>query len=123
MLDKLNAFIRQKGSPLDEDERFSVLEEMTTDLSPENKLNLLIYDGDILFLHNNCKDSLYIRKGDETVTVSTKPLSHEPWEHAPFTRLAAYKDGQLRRMGKSHGQEYIPDPESIKLLYLMYSHL
>ena len=51
MLDRLNDLIRQKGRPLDEDERFSVLEEMTKDLSPHNKLNLLIYDGDILYVH------------------------------------------------------------------------
>ena len=123
MLDNLNALIRQKGCPLDENERFAVLEEMTRRLSPNNKLNLLIYDGDILYIHNNCKDSLYVRKQEGSVTFATKPLDDGPWEYAPFTRLASYKDSQIKRTGANHGGEYIPDPDSIKALYLMYSHL
>lgn len=123
MLDMMNEHICRKEGPLDEDERFAVLEEMTTLLAPDNKLNLLIYDGDILYLHNNCRDSLYIREVEGAVAISTKPLCSGPWEHAPFTRLVSFKDGKRRRTGVIHDREYIPDPESIKALYLMYSHL
>ena len=96
---------------------------MVSRLSPHNKLNLLIFDGDILYVHNNCKDSLYIREEKGAVTVSTKPLCEDRWEHVPFTRLVSYKDGLRQKTGADHGWEYIPDPESIKALYLMYSHL
>ena len=123
MLDRLNARIRQKGAPLDEEERFAVLEDMAVRLSPKNKLNLLIYDGDILYAHNNCKDTLYIREEKDNVIISTTTLYGGTWEHAPFTRLFSYKEGKLLMTGDSHGSEYIPDPESIKALYLMYSHL
>ncbi len=123
MLDRMNTLIREKGGPLDEEERFAILEDMVALLSPKNKLNLLIYDGDILYAHNNCKDSLYIREQKDNVIISTKPLCSGRWEPAPFTRLFSYMDGQRQRTGASHGQEYVPDPESIKALYLMYSHL
>ena len=123
MLDQMNARIREKAGPLDESERFAVLEEMAARLSPNNKLNLLIYDGDVLYIHNNCKDSLYVREEEDAVTISSKPLCRGSWEHAPFTRLVSYKAGRRMNTGADHGLEYIPDPESIHALYLMYSHL
>lgn len=123
MLDKLNEMIRRKGSPLNECERFAVLEEMVAGLSPKNKLNLLIFDGEMLYVHNNCRGSLYTREQEGSTTISTKPLCDGHWEDAQFTRLVSYKDGKKRMTGSSHGIEYIPDPERIKALYLMYSHL
>lgn len=123
MLDEMNALIRQKARPLSERERFSVLEKMVARLSPHNKLNLLINDGHILYLHANYTDSLYIREQRGVAYISTKPLSDGLWKHVPFTRLVSYKDGRQAMVACSHGKEYIPDPESIKALFLMYSHL
>ena len=123
LLDNLNAQIRRKKRPLSESERFAILEEMIALLSPHNKLNLLIYDGDILYMHTNCKDSLYIREQKDIISISTKPLCDGSWKHAPFTRLVSFKDGRQLRTGSSHEKEYIPDPESIKALYLIYSNL
>ena len=123
MLDKLNEMIRRKGGPLNECERFAVLEEMVAGLSPKNKLNLLIFDGELLYVHNNCRGSLYTREQEDSTTISTKPLCDGRWEDAPFTRLVSYKDGIRWITGCNHGNEYIPDSESIKALYLMYSHL
>ena len=123
MLDKQNEMISRNGGPLNECDRFAVLEEMVAGLSPKNKLNLLIFDGEILYVHNNCRGSLYTREQEGSTTVSTKPLCGGHWEDAPFTRLVSYKDGIKWMTGSNHGHEYVPDPESIKALYLMYSHL
>ena len=123
LLDNMNALIRRKARPLSPGERFAVLEELVYRLSPHNKLNLLIYDGEVLYIHTNCKDSLHIREQEGIISVSTKPLGDDSWKPVPFTRLISFKDGRQLMTGASHGQEYIPDPESIKSLFMIYSHL
>lgn len=123
LLERMNSAIRQKTGPLDEDERFEILESIVAELSANNKLNLLIFDGDIIYVHTNYKDSLYLFKEDPGVYFSSKPLEGGNWDNVPFMRLISYKDGARVREGRCHGNEYIPDPESLKALYLAYSGL
>ena len=123
LLDQMNLMIRERDMPLSEEDRFTVLEDLVARLAPKNKLNLLIYDGDILYAHTNFKASLYQRTGAGETCFSTTPLSAGDWTPLPFMRLLSYKDGQLQKTGSCHGHEYIPDSESIGTLYLMYSNL
>ncbi|MBQ9360135.1 MAG: class II glutamine amidotransferase [Lachnospiraceae bacterium] len=123
LIDGMNQAIKDKQGALDEDERFEVIQDIVTELSPKNKLNLLIYDGEVLYAHTNYKDSLYERHDDRSIYFSTKPLKVGLWENVPFTRLMSYKDGRELRAGVSHGNEYIPDECSINALYLAYSGL
>lgn len=34
-------------------------------MSKDNKLNLMIYDGDLTYIHSNMKDSLHYLKNEE----------------------------------------------------------
>ena len=123
LLDQMDKAFREKGHPLDEDERFEVLEGLTADISPGNKLNLLVYDGDVLYVHCNYRGSLYMRQEAGIYYFSTRPLHEGLWEPLPFTRLLSFKDGRLLRTGWSHENEYIPDEEKINAIFLAYSGL
>lgn len=123
MLDSMNNAIRKKQGALDADERFEVLEQLVADLSPKNKLNLLIYDGEILYVHTNYKDSLFFREENGSIYFATIPLKHGEWTRVPFMKLISYRDGKILRTGRCHGNEYIPDACSINALYLAYSGL
>ena len=123
ILDSMNEAMRRKSGPLDADERFDILQQITAGLAPKNKLNLLIYDGEMLYVHSNYRGSLYERREDGYILFSTRPLQEGKWDEIPFTRLLSYKDGESVREGTSHDTEYIPDECSINALYLAYSGL
>lgn len=46
-------------------------------ITPGNKVNLLIYDGELLYVHTNHRGSLYLRERPDTLIVSTRPLNRE----------------------------------------------
>ena len=123
LLKKINEAIDKKGEPLDPAERFDVINDIVRELSPSNKLNLIIYDGEQMYVHSNCRNTLFMREDEDGITFSTNPLSKGMWKLHPFTMLAAYKDGKRVMIGESHDNEYIPDEKSIRALYLAYAGL
>ena len=123
LIDCMNAAIKEKRGALDEDQRFNVLQDAIAGIANKNKLNLLIYDGEVLYTHTNCRDSLYFWDDGDGIYFSTKPLSRGTWHNVPFTRLVSYRDGRKLREGSSHGMEYIPDESSIRALYMAYAGL
>ena len=123
LLDRINEEQKIKGSKLSFDERFKLLDGIVSDMSKDNKLNLLLSDGRNMYIHTNCRDTLYYLVKDNTVLVSTVPLTKEKWEPVPFTTLIAFRDGKLIREGTNHGNEYIENPEQMKFLYQIFSGL
>ena len=108
---------------LDEEERFGTLAAVIAELSKGNKLNLLIYDGEVLYAHCNFKGTLHVRRETDAVTFSTRPLSGEGWEEAPFTSLIAAKDGEIIRTSPPHGNEYIYNPNDYRMVYMDFARL
>ena len=123
IIKRINDRTNAKKSPLNPTERFDVINEIVKELSPNNKLNLIIYDGEQMYVHSNCRNTLFMREDDEGITFSTNPLSKGMWKLHPFTMVAAYKDGKRVMIGESHDNEYIPDEKSIRALYLAYAGL
>lgn len=123
MVDRINEATVKAERELNAEERFAILDGIVSNSSPKNKLNLLIDDGELLYAHTNFKDSLYERKDDDGVTISTCPLTDSGWRHVPFTRLIAYHKGERVLSGTDHHHEYFFDPSSYKPLYLAYSGL
>ncbi len=123
LIDCMDKEIDRKGRALSDEERFDILDEIVTVLSPENKLNLLIFDGDILYVHSNFRDSMYMRKEEDSVSFATIPLNKDQWERVPLMQLNSFKDGKSLQTGSCHGNEYIPDQKRIDALYLNYSGL
>ena len=111
------------GRALDEEERFGTLATVIAELSKGNKLNLLIYDGEVLYAHCNFRGTLHVRREADAVTLSTRPLSGEGWEDAPFTSLVAAKDGEIICTSPPHGNEYIYNPNDYRMVYMDFARL
>lgn len=118
LLDKINKL----GSDCF-DTRFALLEQTVNEMSKDNKLNLIFTDGEYLFVHTNCKNTLFYLEKEDAFLFATKPLSGERWKKVPFCTLLAYKDGALVKCGAPHNNEYTENDENMKLLYRIFSNL
>ena len=74
ILDKINEFENSKKAPSTTKERFDLLTRIIFKLSKNNKLNLMIHDGDITYIHSNTKDSLYYLKNNDSFLITSTPL-------------------------------------------------
>lgn len=122
ILDELKKETDRKQAPLDADERFDVLDRIVYEMSEGNKLNLILYDGELLYAHYNAEGTLYHHRTGDGEMIATSPL-WDDWEPFPFTRLMAYKDGKLVLEGTNHGHYYIENKNAMNQLLMTYSEL
>lgn len=123
IISKINLEQEQKKKPLSQKERFNLIDNIVCEISSENKLNFIIYDGELMYVHTNYKDSLFkCHKGKATV-ISTKPLDSDRWDNLPMTTLLAYHDGNLVYIGTDHKNEFIDSEEKMRLLFLDFAAL
>ena len=112
IIDKVNDFEAEKGAPSTIKERFYLLAGIVEDLSKNNKLNLMIYDGDLTYIHSNMKDSLYYLKNDEGFLVATTPLTDdEGWLPVELNKLFGLIDGKIIFESEEHENEFIQTEE------------
>jgi glutamine amidotransferase len=123
IVDEINQEEKAANRRLNAQERFAVVDRIMVALSKGNKVNLLLYDNEQMYVHTNYAQSLYLLEKDDTVLFATAPLSHEDWKPVPFTRLLAYQEGRLAFTGTEHGNEYIENEENLKFLYQIFSDL
>lgn len=74
IIDKINEERKNKNRTLSENERFRVVDDIVSELSSGNKLNLIIYDGELLYVHTNLDGSLNYYQGNKFVLFATEPL-------------------------------------------------
>lgn len=124
LINRMNFAMREKAGTLSERERFTVLETLSAALSANNnKLNFLLFDGELVYVHCNLQGTLHFRSLDDGVMFSTQPLSVGAWQEVPLTTLLAYRDGELIFTGKPHGHTHKEDKKALEQLYLAYSGL
>lgn len=123
LLDCVNGFQNAVGHALGPQERLSLVDSYIVNLAPDNKLNLVIYDGELLYVHTNYPSSLFCLNKDGALFFATEPLSKENWEQLPMTQLLVYREGECVYQGTEHRQVYVEDAENVRLLYLAYSGL
>ncbi len=123
LVDRLNEAALHKGGPLTAEERFGVLEEELAPMAKGNKLNIILYDGEWLYVHKNFPGALHYREDAYGVTISTQPLSEGGWLPVRDTTLLAYCEGVLVKEGRSHENEYVENAEDYKHLYQIFSGL
>ena len=109
--------------PLEAEERFELLDSLISDMSRGNKLNLIIYDDELMYVHTNYADSLYVCENGEKAVFCTEPLKKGHWEPVTFTALTAYRDGKCVMKGQPHGNEYIDNDDDLKYLFLNFANL
>ena len=104
LIDELDELIERKGEALTFGERFVTLSHAVEELSRNNKLNLVIDDGDYTYLHTNTVSAtLYARVAGRTAFFCTRPLDDgEGWTALPANRLVAYRNGRMERMSARH---------------------
>ena len=112
-IDKINEHTRLKGSPLDGNERFEVIDEAIASVTKRNKINLIMFDSEQYYVHSNMKDTLFFKKDDDSCMFGTVPYDDKGWHRMPLCTLQVYKDGHLLYTGKTHDHEYV---ESINLI-------
>lgn len=122
LVDKINQ-AEAEDKKLNGKERFTIIDCIISNMAKGNKLNIILYDGEYMYVHTNYKDSLYYLQKEKQIFFSTQPLSREDWKPVPFTRLLAYKDGELMFEGTNHKNEYIDSEENMKLIYQIFSEL
>lgn len=123
IISRINEVQEKKKRPLSQEERFCLVDQIVCEISPENKVNLLIYDGELLYVHTNYRDSLFCCRKGEAVVLSTRPLDKDKWENIPMNTLQAYQRGKLLYTGTDHGNEFIDSEEKMRLLFLDFANL
>lgn len=107
-----------KGS-LTERERFNTVEAFISGNAPRNKLNLMFFDGELLYVHKNLKNTLSYKCGDDGVLVSTHPLDSTAWTPFPVAQVIAFKNGREAYRGQRHKGVFVPTLEYITALDAM----
>ena len=110
IIDEVNKKQDELGWPLTPEERFRLLDELVTRLSVGNKLNLLVWDGEYMYVHTYQGTLHMLQKDADTLWFSTRPLDDAPWQAVPFLRLLVFREGRLVFQGEGDSQEYF-DPE------------
>ncbi len=123
LIDQIETAEQERGHALNAGERFVLLDSIVVKMSEGNKLNLLLFDGEQVYVHTNYANSLHYLEKDGWTMFSTLPLSREAWKPVPFTQLLAFRQGRLIREGTVHGNEYEDNPENIKFLYQIFADL
>ncbi|MGN1264193.1 MAG: class II glutamine amidotransferase [Muribaculaceae bacterium] len=123
-IDEINKRQDQLGWQLTPEERFRLLDELITHLSVGNKLNLLIWDGEYMYVHTNYRGSLHmLRRSDDSVWFSTQPLDDGAWEPVPFLQLLVYRNGRLVYAGEGRSSEYFDPEENFEYKNFDYANL
>ncbi|MDE6036276.1 MAG: class II glutamine amidotransferase [Ruminococcus sp.] len=103
LLDEINK--KNLSTP---EQRFDIVDNFVVTLSKRNKLNLIIFDGELLYIHQNMKNTLYYKPEEESVIFSTRPLDNDDWKLYPLTQLCAFRAGKKVFEGTEHGNIFVP---------------
>ncbi len=127
-------------------DRIQIVEDVIGEITPGNKVNLLISDGSFLYVHVNCDHGMYFLDEGDSVVFSTKPLRkpltkplREPlglatgneegraagavWEEVPVNTLLVYEDGRQIYRGCPHGNTFVETEEKMRYLFMDYSEI
>lgn len=108
IIDKINEFESSKGSPSTIKERFNLISEIITDLSENNKLNIMIFDGDLTYVHTNMKESLYYLKNNDEYLIASTPVNNdENWKEVEINKIYGLIDGNVIFESEKHCHEFV----------------
>lgn len=106
LVSKIDEATAAAGHALTADERFRVVDEVVRTLCVNNnKVNLLVHDGEQLYAHCNFADSLHVCRDERGVFFSTHALTRGAWTQLPLNTLVAYAPHKLTRVGRKHNGE------------------
>ena len=104
---------------LSERQRFKAVNDFITENAPRNKLNLILYDGDLMYAHKNLKNTLSYKQSGDGVFISTQPLDNGEWKPFPMAQVIAFRAGKEVYRGKPHKGIFVPTLEYITAMDAM----
>ena len=108
IIDRVNQFEKDKGALSTIRERFNLLSEIIADMSKDNKLNLMISDGDMTYIHSNMDGSLYYLINDDGILIASTPVNDdENWLKVEMNKLFGLIAGQIVFESEPHQNEFI----------------
>lgn len=113
-LDLLQQEFESSGS-LTINQRIKVVDELVHELSHRNKLNIMFFDGEVLYFHKNMRDTLCQKVYPEGIVVSTTALG-EGWTDVELCRMFAYHNGKCVYRSEEATIEFIPNLDYINAL-------
>jgi glutamine amidotransferase len=140
IVERINEAALNSRLPLDEKQRFRVIDKALRAVAPGNKLNVIISDSEIFYVHGNSRhgarllgdygrdDYIYEldlteEQGSPARVFSTVPLDSRDWHPVPLNTVRAYKDGELLFAGERHDHEYTETEDDMKRLYQGFAEL
>lgn len=122
IVSRMNAECLALGTP-DNERRCQIMDEIIHQLAPGNKLNLLIWDGENLYIHTNCQDTLYQWQDESKIIFATKPLLFDGWIPAKRNQLLVCRNGKQVWNGKAHSWDFREEEHDMTSLYSAFSEL
>ena len=123
LTDRIDKRQEETGHLLTEQERYAAVDETLCGIAEGNKMNLLFFDGECLYVHTNYAGSLFYLQEEGSVYFSTRPLGKYAWNPVPMSVLCVWKAGEPVYTGTNHHCEYIDNPKDMEGLFLDYSAL
>jgi glutamine amidotransferase len=123
MIDQINAETDKQGRMLKDSERFDVIDRVVQLITAHNKVNFMLYDGSMFYVHENMRGTLFMCHLGRSLIFATDPLDNKKWESVEPCRLQAFKNGRRVLTGTVHQNEYIENPEDMRLIFLDYAQL
>ena len=99
IIDQVNWKTSNLCRPLTEAERCALIDEIVRTIVPGNKLNLLLFDGEVLYAHTNLQGTLYWCESEGTRIFATVPF------RILGKRVQAYNSGMISRSGDNPGPD------------------
>jgi len=118
LLDTVNEQLA-RSVPTERD-RFELVNHFIAENAPRNKLNLMIWDGDLLYVHKNLINTLCFKRLHDGIIFATKPLDDGMWVPFPMAQVIAYKHGQEVYRGDRHKGAFIPPLSYITAMDAMH---
>ena len=123
IIDVINEEIRRRGRDLSGAERCQIIERVAGSLTFGNKLNFLLYDGELLYVHSNEENTLLRKTLPGGVMISTEALDDDHWEQFPLSTLFVYTMGREVYRGEDYGFAYVFDKKKMDQIYMAYAGL
>lgn len=123
LIDRIDHKTAELGRPLTPSERFAVIDKAVVALAECGKLNMILFDGEQMYVHTNYRGFLHFWKQDSSYCFSTHPLPIGTWEPLPLNQLLGFISGALVQEGTSHPHEYLDSEHDMSLIYAAYASL
>jgi glutamine amidotransferase len=85
-------------------------------LSKNNKLNLILANDEIMFIHSNCKESLYYLDKKDYILISTLALCDDDWMEVDLNTLYAIGNAEIIFSGRKHENEYVISEDNVNFI-------